>query len=95
MMNKLEPEMRDKWIEALESDKFEQGIAQLKRDNKYCCLGVFCEINNIPQYSDDFMSGYVAISKYISDKMINEFIDMNDVKQMSFKEIAQWIRENM
>lgn len=33
------------WIEALESGKFEQGYdGYLCIDNKYCCLGVACEV---------------------------------------------------
>lgn len=35
------------WIEALESGKFEQGQACLKKDNKFCCLGVACELSGI------------------------------------------------
>jgi len=31
-------------IEALESDEYEQGLRSLNKDNKFCCLGVACEI---------------------------------------------------
>ena len=33
-----------KWIEALESGSYPQGNGNLKKDGKYCCLGVACEI---------------------------------------------------
>lgn len=37
--------IKNKWIEALRSGEYEQGTGQLKSlDNKYCCLGVLCEI---------------------------------------------------
>ena len=36
--------IRDEWIPALRSGEFEQGIGYLNYDNKYCCLGVACEI---------------------------------------------------
>ena len=36
------------WMEALESDQYEQGRSYLKSiDNKFCCLGVFCEAMGI------------------------------------------------
>lgn len=48
-MQKLGPNQA-KWVEALESGDFEQGQLALKKDNKYCCLGVAAEIfktNNV------------------------------------------------
>lgn len=37
--------MQKQWIAALRSGKYEQGFRRLRtRDNKYCCLGVACEI---------------------------------------------------
>ena len=33
-----------KWIATLRSGEFKQGKAVLLRDNKYCCLGVACEL---------------------------------------------------
>ena len=40
-MNK---EVKAKWIEALESGKYKQGQEQLRNRDKYCCLGVLCDI---------------------------------------------------
>lgn len=40
-MNK---EIKDKWVAALESGEYEQGKGKLKRDNKFCCLGVLTDI---------------------------------------------------
>lgn len=37
--------IKDKWVEALLSGKYEQGQHELRtRDDKYCCLGVLCDI---------------------------------------------------
>lgn len=42
MMN---AEIKAKWIEALRSGKYEQGRGRLRsEDNKYCCLGVLCDL---------------------------------------------------
>ena len=36
--------IKQKWIKRLRSDKYEQGEGKLKSNDKYCCLGVLCEI---------------------------------------------------
>lgn len=41
----MDTELKRKWIEALRSGKYEQGADLLRSgDNKYCCLGVLCEL---------------------------------------------------
>src|SRR6056297_2776684 len=38
-------ETTQKWIDALRSGKYEQNISALRsNDNKFCCLGVLCDI---------------------------------------------------
>ena len=36
--------LQTQWLEALESGKYEQGLQRLKINNKYCCLGIVCEL---------------------------------------------------
>lgn len=43
-MNKMDPDVKEKWITALTSGEFKQGNGKLLNDGKYCCLGVLCEI---------------------------------------------------
>ena len=33
-----------KWVEALRSDRYEQGRGFLCKNDKYCCLGVLCDL---------------------------------------------------
>lgn len=40
----MKPEIKKLWVKALRSGEYEQGTHQLVKDNKYCCLGVLCEI---------------------------------------------------
>jgi hypothetical protein len=37
-------EIRDQWVEALRSGRYAQGTGQLHKDDRYCCLGVLCEL---------------------------------------------------
>jgi hypothetical protein len=41
---RLPKEFKKKWLAALRSGKFKQGIEALENDGKYCCLGVACRI---------------------------------------------------
>jgi hypothetical protein len=35
---------RKKWVKALQSGKYTKGVGFLSKDNKFCCLGVACEV---------------------------------------------------
>jgi hypothetical protein len=57
-----------KWVAALRSGEFEQGNGALRRGDKFCCLGVACELaakykiikpaKKAPGSDDLFMYGY-------------------------------------
>lgn len=40
-MNK---EIKEKWLDALRSGEYEKGKYALRRADKYCCLGVLCDL---------------------------------------------------
>lgn len=41
----MKKEIAMKWVEALRSGKYRQGRGELRtKDNRFCCLGVLCEI---------------------------------------------------
>lgn len=40
----MDPEIKAKWLTALRSGKYQQGQNFLQRDDKFCCLGVLCEV---------------------------------------------------
>lgn len=37
-------EVRKQWVDALRSGKYEQGRDTLRKGNKFCCLGVLCDL---------------------------------------------------
>ena len=41
----MKPEIKQKWINALRSGEYEQGRKSLRDRNKYCCLGVLCDLH--------------------------------------------------
>jgi len=46
----MKKDIADKWVKALRSGEYEQGRDHLKRANKYCCLGVLCEISGLSKW---------------------------------------------
>jgi hypothetical protein len=41
----VKPEIKSRWLDALRSGDFAQTTASLRtHDNRYCCLGVLCEL---------------------------------------------------
>lgn len=41
-----------KWLDALRSGEYEQGYNYLQRDGKFCCLGVACEVFEVPKVGE-------------------------------------------
>lgn len=37
-------EIKEKWVKALRSGQYEQGQHYLKSGDKFCCLGVLCDL---------------------------------------------------
>jgi hypothetical protein len=44
MKTKMNPEVKQKWIDALRSGEYEQGSEKLRSVSGYCCLGVLCDL---------------------------------------------------
>lgn len=59
----LSPETKAAWVAALRSGKYPQGQDYLKHETdgvvKYCCLGVFVEINGYKNEKKDSRNHYV------------------------------------
>ena len=93
--------LQEQWVEALESGEYKQGQRNLCYEDKYCCLGVACEVMGVEKtYIGDtvrFGNCLVTLSERLMNKLGIEkqshFIVMNDSGK-SFKEIAQYIRDN-
>lgn len=49
----MKKEIADKWVEALRSGEYNQGRGYLRVENEYCCLGVLCEILDVPKVKEN------------------------------------------
>src|SRR5262245_26699265 len=103
--------LKAKWLAALRSGDYKQGHDWLRFRNRYCCLGVLCEVAEVPRDRHNnyaFASGkesQTTLRGQLMDEVgkanIDSCIEMNDGdKQMgiapkSFSEIADWIEEHV
>lgn len=106
-------EIKEKWCEALESGHFKQGTGALcgiyDGEERYCCLGVLCEITGIKKGKFSFylnkyeyvFDDYERGRNYIPDNFMG--VNSDQIKKLSvmnddgknFAEIAAYIRENL
>lgn len=54
---KLPVRIKNEWLEALRSDNYAKGTQWLCKDNKFCCLGVLCEVLRIPWSIENMRDG--------------------------------------
>lgn len=92
----MNAELKAKWIEALRSGAYRQGIASFERDGKYCCLGVLCVVADQPPVQEigignwRFAESVLADDRREASKLSTDLSIMND-NGHSFKEIADYI----
>ncbi len=100
---------RQKWLNALRSNRFKQGRGSLRQQGEkgplHCCLGVLCEITgkgNAPYLVGGY--GYPG-NMWTNGAPIMAYAGLNETEQavladkndngVSFNEIADWIEENI
>lgn len=75
-----------KWVEALESEKYKQAYAALRKaDGSMCCLGVACEISTVASWeTDQEYYDYIGVEakyNYITEK---NFLPLEVAKYYGF-----------
>lgn len=109
--NKLPPDFKAKWVEALRSGKYKQCTSELSDEyGRFCCLGVACIVaghthremvgygfvGNIEKYNIKFLNTDLVPSMlHGNDGIAFRLQQMNDVGKRSFSEIADYIEQNL
>lgn len=92
------------WIEALRSGKYKQTQGRLERDNKFCCLGVACEVlipeekklrniynelhGQLTLHQINAQNWLQRIDEDFYNKTRNKLTNLNDWQDFTFNEIA-------
>lgn len=102
---KMDPEIKEQWLVALRSGRYQQTKSRLRDETGFCCLGVLCDVIEPDGWRDDVDYAFYGCSdgdlvKSMPPPRITEkakiynvdgqLSEFNDVGH-SFAEIADWI----
>lgn len=104
----LNPEFKAKWVAALRSGEYKQGVCFLRNArNEFCCLGIAVELMGLNWQSNlgdcyghensDLLGTLTASEREsigLNDDAHMALFRMND-NGRSFSEIADWIEANL
>ena len=105
----MDKQLKRKWLKALRSGKYEQGQGLLRTvDNKFCCLGVLCDVQGRRWYGGPKAGEYAIGRNYDATGEMNRqlervvdgrehlkrLIRMNDDGK-TFADIANYIAANL
>lgn len=102
---KMDPELKQKWVDALRSGKYKQGEGLLRdKNDHYCCLGVLADVMGMEwcyirgRHSVEGSFTTELPSEILPLNFQGQLIEMNDgmgVPRRRFKTIAKWIEKNL
>jgi len=99
---RMPKKLKQKWIVALRSGKYEQGTDYLRKNNRYCCLGVLGDISpkwDWPAEEDQDMQ---LLSDHVKDREDRDVILPQTIQinlsgkndgGWSFNRIAGWVEK--
>jgi hypothetical protein len=72
----LPKEIKEKWLTALRSGKYIKTTGKLCQNDKYCCLGVLCDIQHRPKEND---KASIFPNSFLFDDSSNYLSKENDL----------------
>ena len=84
--------LKAKWIAALRSGEFKQGVGAYQTGNEYCCLGVLCVVGGMPISALD-RDDYNFVDSAVGHDRAVQLASMND-SGATFSQIADWLEES-
>lgn len=98
----MDKNRKEAWVKALRSGRYDQtyeNYVNMRRGAiSFCALGVLAQENNIeinPMTCDFIREDLEKLISDIPEDIINSVIKMNDSRECSFEDIADWIEENV
>lgn len=87
----MDAAVKEKWVEALRSGKYEQGQGYLRRaDDSMCCLGVLCDLVEPDRWLATFrFSGALSHRRADASSLPTvDFLDMVDLGEENARHLA-------
>lgn len=93
-----------RWVKALRSGKYKKGTGQLRSGNRFCCLGVLCELSTLPyeHFEEGLPRDVIAWAGMRTDcgkilglpRDLTGYNDGTECRMKSFNAIANLIEKN-
>jgi hypothetical protein len=92
--------LKQKWVDALRSGKYEQAYCVVRMHDKFCALGVLADVYDpegwhLDDHRLNVHSAYNKAGFGLSQNDINSIVTVNDGHKWSFDQIADWIEANV
>lgn len=106
----MTPDLKEQWVAALRSGEYKQGPGWLRRGDKFCCLGVLCDLVAPEDWTltggDEWVGTFVnggetqTLPEPILNKADLDGFDTRQLVQMnddgsSFRHIADYIEREL
>lgn len=79
---RMNPEAKKLWVEALRSDKYQQGKGALKTiQGSFCCLGVLCDLSGQGKWQEELFQVTHADGKKSSGTCRNLYVTPGEEKK--------------
>ncbi len=92
----MDQKLKSRWVVALRSGNYQQGAGCLRADKRYCCLGVYAEINGLFDVADGDVNPDSALLPATVMSLVdqNYLCNMND-HGANFAQVADYIESNL
>lgn len=92
---KLSPEVKARWLEALRSGKYKQGREMLRPNrNCFCCLGVLADITDKDAWSKDGVFYWRAVENGFEDRSTELPSDFRKQVGLSLEQVRVLVSMN-
>lgn len=75
-------EIKHQWVAALRSGEYQQGVQVLRKEDKFCCLGVLCDLygkEHNTEWEKDTKGGYAFMNHHTYlPESVAEWADLED-----------------
>lgn len=103
MSNKIDPDIKARWVAALRGGEYVKGTMSFERDGRFCCLGVLCVVEGQPPFDPgagapfgnwDFADSVMGDND-ASMELAHRNDGANGYKPHSFSQIADYIEAEL
>lgn len=76
----MNADVKRAWLEALRSGEYRKGISRLRQGERYCCLGVLCDL-----------AATASVGRWRHDDAFDDFVDDNEIVSTALPDsVIEW-----